>query len=414
MTFWPDEMYGCVSFRVMNFCYCYICNAQSLLGEEGAIRNEEAVARMVAPINECLTEAAWGRATWRDVCRCIVDVMPDVVPFIRNVDLPRRVINTMFVEGIEPEHIASYLEHYVTIDPWLKAMEEVSHGRVCTTEKNHPSANLSNSEFYNDWLSHQDNLKAATGIRIDIDPRNSVIVCLHYPVRHAPVLDRTATAVLNRVKPALINAVRSAAMLRSGLEQSTWLGSLLEHIGDSALLVDARLRICEANSRAIGAMEHGEIYSGAGNILMLRDPAAQRWLEEKTCEVLAGKGMSEAVATFITDNQVYRISMTRPLDHGGPDGLLVHPRSHVLVMIKSLTSGLLHLDGEALRLAYGLTPAEIRLCETLVNGCSLKESAYRLQISEGTVRQRAKAVFSKTGARRQGELIARIMHFSAA
>ena len=383
--------------------------------EAGAIRNEDAIAQMVAPINECLSEAAWGRATWSDVCRRFVDAMPDVVPVIRNFDLPRRVVNTMFVEGIEPEHVASYQEHYVAVDPWVKTVEGMNHGDVCTSEQSHPSASFSDSEFYNDWLSHQDNLTAAAAIRIDIDPSNAVVVCLHYSVRHAAALDRMATEVLNRVKPALINAVRSAAMLRSGLEQTPRLGFLIEHIGGSALLVDGRLRICKANSNALEAMESGQICSCFGNVLVLRDPVAQRWLEEKSNELLVKKGASEVAATFMTDNQVYRINLTRSPDHGGPDyGLLVQPKPHILVVMKLMTSGSLKLDFDALRVAYGLTPAEIRLCETLVNGHSLVESAYRLQITEGTVRQRAKSVFLKTGARRQGELIARVMHFKAA
>lgn len=381
-----------------------------MLGEEGAIRNEEAIAQMVAPINECLSEAAWGRATWNDVCRRFVDVMPDVVPIIRNIDLPRRVVNTMFVEGIEPEHIVSYQEHYVAVDPWVKTIEGIRHGQVCTSEQNHPSERFSDNEFCNGWFSHQENLKAAAAIRIDVDPSNAVIVCLHYSVRHAAALDRTATAVLNKVKPALINAVRSAAMLRSGLEQSPRLGCLIEHIGGSALLVDERLRICEANSKAMKAMENGQLCSDVGSVLVLRDPVAQRWLEEKSSELLRRKGATEVAAAFITDNQVYRINMTRAPDYG----LLVHPQQRLLVVMKLMTSGSLKLDVEALRVAYGLTPAEIRLCEMLVNGYSLVESAYRLQISEGTVRQRAKAVFLKTGARRQGELIARVMHFKAA
>lgn len=74
---------------------------------EGVIRNEETVAQVIAPINSCLNEAAWGRATWADVCKSITGILPDVVPIIRNIDLPRRVVNAMFVEGLEPEHITA-------------------------------------------------------------------------------------------------------------------------------------------------------------------------------------------------------------------------------------------------------------------------------------------------------------------
>lgn len=378
-----------------------------------AIRNEEDIARAIAPIHECLSEAAWGRATWSDVCKSFATAVPDAVPIIRNVDLPRRAVNTMFVEGMEPEHVASYRQHYVTVDPWMKLVEATGHGQIRNTERYHPSASFRDSEFYHDWLDRQDNLKAATGIRIDIDASNAIIVCLHYPIDAAPSLDRQTMEILNKLKPALIDAVRSAAMLRSCLEQNPRLGSVIERIGGNALLVDGRRHIHEANAAAISGMESGEIYSNASNILVLQDAIAQRWLEDAINQLLAKQEARTAVATFMTGEHVYRVSVMRALDHGGSDfDLLVHPQPYVLVGIQVLSNCSRRLDAGALQLAYGLTKAEIRLCETLVNGYSLVESAHRLHISEGTVRQRAKAVFHKTGTCRQGELIARVSHFA--
>ena len=148
-------------------------------------------------------------------------------------------------------------------------------------------------------------------------------------------------------------------------------------------------------------------------MLALRDPAAQRWLEEAVTRLLSGQEMQTTVATFRNYTKVFRISATRALDYGGPDfALLVHPRPHILVVIRSLTGGTLQLDAEALQLAFGLSGAETNLCQLLVNGYSLIETARLLHISEGTVRQRAKAVFQKTGTHRQGELIALVSHFA--
>lgn len=339
--------------------------------------------------------------------------MPDAVPIIRNVDLSRRVVNTMFVEGLEPEHIASYRQHFVMLDPWMKLAEASRHGQICTTERYHPSASFRDSEFYNDWLSQKDNLKAATGIRIDIDASNAIIVCLHYSVDVAPSLDGQATEILRKLKPALIDAVRSAAMLNSHLEQKSQLGSVIDHFRGNLLLVDAQRYIHNANITAISGMDSGEIYASVSNILVFQDATAQRWLEEAIDQLLVKQGSDTAVAAFVTGEHIYRISVMRSFDYEASNlDLLIHPRPLLLVGIKMLSGCSLHLDVGALQLAYGLTRAEIRLCETLANGYSLIESAHLLNISEGTVRQRTKAVFHKTGTRRQGELIARILHFA--
>lgn len=319
----------------------------------------------------------------------------------------------MFVEGIEPEHIASYRARYAAVDPWMALVEATQHGQIRTTESCHPSSSFRDSEFYSGWLAPQDNLKAATGIRIDIDARNAVVMCWHYTVEQAPLLDGPVAMVLERLKPHLIDAVRSAAMLRHGLEQSPRLGRLIERIGGGAMLVDAKRRIREANAEAGTAMAAGEIYSGNCGVLTLRDPAAQRWLEDVVTRLLAGQEVQTTVATFRTSDKIFRTSVTRAPDHEGPGfALLVHPRPHVLVVIRSLPGGSLQLDAEALRLAFGLSGAETHLCEFLANGFSLVETARFLHISEGTVRQRAKAVFQKTGTHRQGELIALVSHFA--
>lgn len=340
--------------------------------------------------------------------------MPGSVPIIRNVDLARRTVNALFVEGIEPDRIASYCDHYAAVDPWMSLIEATEHGQIRVTERDHPSSTFRNSEFYNDWLKTQNNLKAATGIRIDVDARNAVVICWHYTIEQAERFDRTAATLLDRLKPRLLDAVRSAALLRHGLEQSTRLGPLIERFGGAVLLVDSRRRIREINAVAAAGLAKGEIFSGTGDILVMRDAAAQRWLEEIVTDVLAGTRQGSAAAVFADCDKVFRMSVTRAPDHGGPDfTLLVRPRPYALVIIQTLTGVSLRLDEAALRLAYGLSGAETRLCEALANGHSLVEAAKILGISEGTVRQRVKAVFQKTGTHRQGELIALVSPFAA-
>lgn len=339
--------------------------------------------------------------------------MPGSIPIIRNIDLSKRVINSLFVEGLEAHHIASYRKHYAKVDPWMAYIDMMEHGQISISERDHPSSSFRNSEFYSDWLAFQDRLKAATGMRIDVDANNAVIICWHYKVGQASLLDKLAAEMLDRLKPGLIDAVRSAAMLRHGLEKSPKLGPMIERIAGGAILVDATRQIVEANHEAVNAMDVGDIYSGAGQLLTLRDPAAQRWLEEMLSLLLAGKDRQGATATFQQRDKVVRISMTRAHDYSGVDyALLIRPRPHVLVAIKSLTGNMVQLDAEELLLAFGLSKAETNLCEFLVNGFSLAEIARQLNISEGTVRQRTKSVFQKTGTHRQGELIALVMHFA--
>jgi DNA-binding CsgD family transcriptional regulator len=62
-------------------------------------------------------------------------------------------------------------------------------------------------------------------------------------------------------------------------------------------------------------------------------------------------------------------------------------------------------DGQLLGRLYGLTAAESRLAAALMSGNDLREVSDTLGISYHTARAQAKSVFSKTGARRQAELV---------
>ncbi|WPO43397.1 helix-turn-helix transcriptional regulator [Tardiphaga sp. 42S5] len=57
-----------------------------------------------------------------------------------------------------------------------------------------------------------------------------------------------------------------------------------------------------------------------------------------------------------------------------------------------------------LRILFGLTPAEARLATAVANGIDLATFAIGANVSKDTVRNQLKAVFEKTGARRQPEL----------
>jgi DNA-binding CsgD family transcriptional regulator len=58
-----------------------------------------------------------------------------------------------------------------------------------------------------------------------------------------------------------------------------------------------------------------------------------------------------------------------------------------------------------LKSRFDLTPAEARIVLRLVAGDSLQSAAKALGVTYGTVRTHLKAVFQKTGACRQAELV---------
>jgi DNA-binding CsgD family transcriptional regulator len=58
-----------------------------------------------------------------------------------------------------------------------------------------------------------------------------------------------------------------------------------------------------------------------------------------------------------------------------------------------------------LRNTYGLTSAEVRLCQAMLEGKSLSEAASDTRISRNTAKTHLSRVFNKTGVRSQAALL---------
>lgn len=384
-------------------------------GQGGRVILQRDAAKAAEDISRLLGEIGWGRGSWEEVCRYLHEAVPGSTPTVVNFDMQRQAVNSVFHEGVDPAFAASYVEHYAAINPWMAFWNSASAGEVSVSERDCPSSAFRDSEFYNDWLDPQPQLKAASGLRLDVDRNNTILVSWHYAVDRAAVAEGFTADVLDRVKDGWMDAVRGAAMLRHGLENSKRFGLLIEQIDAAAILVDADRRIFEANSEAAIAMARGDVMTGLGDVLALRDQSAERWLEESVAHLLAGRGrQSSKTATFASGGYVFRASVTRTPEFDGSNlALLVRPRPQALVVIRPLVGTPLRLDAAGLGLAFGLSPAETRLCEILANGRSLAEAAVILRLSEGTVRQRTKIIFQKTGTHRQGQLIALVSRFAA-
>jgi len=83
------------------------------------------------------------------------------------------------------------------------------------------------------------------------------------------------------------------------------------------------------------------------------------------------------------------------------------PTGSVAVFVSK--PGRQRLSWEKVGAFYGLTRAEARLASKLAECLSLDEAAQSLTITRHTARSQLKAVFAKTGVRRQSELVALLL-----
>lgn len=104
-----------------------------------------------------------------------------------------------------------------------------------------------------------------------------------------------------------------------------------------------------------------------------------------------------------TSSQPYRVSFSTLSPLGGTGDF---PRSSsVVAVIHDERRGSGQTVPALFRATYGLTRAEVRLCEALLAGQSLAEAAIGLRVSRNTAKTHLARVFDKTGVRSQMALL---------
>jgi DNA-binding CsgD family transcriptional regulator len=196
-----------------------------------------------------------------------------------------------------------------------------------------------------------------------------------------------------------IGAIASArgAMFALGIETG------LDHLRAGAILLDRRGRIVSMNARAASIRDR--VFAIQSGQLSPRDTemagAFGRMLQGVSAADHAHEiGPDAAIRLRCADGSSF-LARAAPLV--GP-AIDVFMRARILLLLTPLQStGFESVD--RLRSVFGLTHAEARLAGRLAAGDDIASAAVRLGVSQGTVRGALKAIFRKTGAKRQAELV---------
>lgn len=218
---------------------------------------------------------------------------------------------------------------------------------------------------------------------------------------------RWDSATLRSLAPHLRRAFELHKQFLSLNAQRSATKRVLDHMPIGVLLVDGRGRVLTTNSSAdeIVAQDDGlTIERGGVRGVTGQETMALRSLIGEAAA--SGRGDGPEVGGAMT---LDRPSMRRAY------WILVVPLRGRLASEEGVPGivALFVCDPErrheiptqALESFFGLTPAEIRLLEALVNGKSLEEASEEFQVSKNTLRTQLHQIFRKTDTSRQSEVI---------
>lgn len=201
---------------------------------------------------------------------------------------------------------------------------------------------------------------------------------------------------------AMLPALELMARLRNLGQHTSRLSAVLNSIRMPIIVLDSARRPLASNAAASSAFVLSSNFSG-GKVTapppgVTESQFAQ--LIKRACEAPA-KGSVLPLQTGHRTAAGHLLVLPLMLRHDPA------PQPAALLMLQgtSVDAG----QARLLQQLYGMTPAEARLAQLVLDGQSPSDAASVLQISVATVRTQLSAVLKKTGAQRQSDLIRRLL-----
>ena len=310
--------------------------------------------------------------------------------------------------SFNPEALRLYQEHFGQLDPFWAPFMNNARTVVLQGEELVSHDQLVKTEYYNDLLAIYE-MEYMTMMSCNFTAEQTDIISVWRNAKDGPMDDNSIDLL-----QMLLPHTRTALKIRSKLALSQDIGHFAEMTLDTmsiaALLVNAKGRVRHMNHLAATHLQSEDGLFLQGGRLAANDSGESARLELLIAgAALNGRNGSEAVPGGA-------IRISRALSKGAlqvtvlpvPERNQIAGSEPSALVLVSDPSSLPRSRTALMRQLYGLTPAESRVADLLLEGLEVREAAERLCITLETARFHVKRVLVKTGAHRQTELL-RIM-----
>lgn len=358
---------------------------------------------------EAIYAAALNPDLWQAAMDAITAVHGVIGTQLLHADETQTQLNRSVASGYDPAAGASWDSYYSRLNVWAPGILSMPvgipwHGeRICSFDR------LRRTEFYNDWVRPHGDIAGGGAIVLERGPGRLTVLGGNLPRALRDRLDDQWQADLALYGPAIRHALAVNRML---------LGLRLERIlmregvsGETVavLLLDRRGRVMFADEGGARLIEAGRPVAIRPNLrLGFADPT----LDDALAQLLQGHAapapMTRRMAGSGETVTFFPLSDRTAADlHLPPHPPERAPRLAVLVARPRAD------NGPSLAQRLGLTEAEGEVARLLASGMTPAEIADARHASANTVRNQIKSILSKTGCRRQSEVVALVLRMQA-
>ena len=318
----------------------------------------------------------------------------------------------LFIHGIAHDQMDLYTNRYQADDIWtITALQRnlYREGNVVIGEEHVPRQMLRQSGFYRDFLSRDPNMAQLLACVVFGADSTASLPAVLSLVRgfHHPDFGEVERTRMQLLLPHISRALGVMQRLRSAELAAVTTLAALERLPSAVLLLDRAGRVAFANREAARMLEHGDG-------LRLRRPG----LASGACELDAGdasarRAIRAAINTSLTREPFDTPHFSTPVVVRRNSGLGAYTlqfsslgehnefgagaSGYAAIVFVADSSRKPEIDSDALRSAYGLTPAEARAAVAVLEHVSAKNAAQALGVSQHTVRSQLQQVYAKLG-----------------
>jgi DNA-binding CsgD family transcriptional regulator len=311
------------------------------------------------------------------------------------------------------DDLRAYVDYYVRNSPYVAAARTAPVGRALYSEEMVRDAELKSTEHYHDFVKPRRLGHYATGVLIERRPNGMTALSL---ADHKDDADRRGRQfrLMELLAPHLKRAVRLHRTAASQRMAGDAAQAAFDRWTHPAFALNSIGRVVVMNRAAEKLLQHGDgLWLGRDGTLRSIDETRTRALDVavRKCAAMSGAMDAGRRCDDLDGIALPRLSGAAPLRAmisplpflGGAAAGELAPGSVLLVIFDADAISRTPVDWMARQ--FGLTPAEQRLTEAIINGVPLNEAAEQLGIRVSTARTRLKAIQTKTHCRRQVDLV---------
>lgn len=311
------------------------------------------------------------------------------------------------------DDLRAYLDHYVKNSPHVARVHQVPVGRATHGEAVIGDREFLTTEHYNDFVRPRRLGYHATGIVLERSPGRMTALSIANQNNDEDQRERQRR-LFDLLAPHLLRAFRLHRTLAVKIAGGEAAQAALDLWAHPAFTLNPSGRVISFNSAAETLLARRDGLSlGREGQLLSADETQTRALETaaRRCATMSGVAKADVGAADLDG-----IVLPRP-SGGAPLRAMIWPLPFLNGSAPAFathgTALLVILDPDRVQRTpvgwlakqYGLSPAEQRLTEAIVNGVPLADAAEQFGIRLSTARQRLKDIQAKTQCPRQSDLI---------